>query len=116
VNPNLTFSLDTNLDSETDAVLAPFQIVNVKLTYFPGERLAHQWLAAAWGCFLQHEALELVTSPDRKTRVLDPHAERFWLDHMFHRGFPFDLTPESLLEALCTAVPREVALRLIANA
>ena len=111
VHPNLFFNLDTNLDSDTDAVIAPFQIVNVSLHFFPGERLAHQWLAAAWGCFLQHEALELVQSSGK--RVLNPHTERFWLDHMFHKGFPFDLTPETLLEALCTAVPREVALQLM---
>jgi hypothetical protein len=112
VCPNLFFNLDTNLDSDNDAVIAPFQIVNVALRFFPGERLVHQWIAAAWGCFLQHEALELVHSGGK--RVLNPHTERFWLDHMFHKGFPFDLTPETLLEALATAVPREVALQLIA--
>jgi hypothetical protein len=116
VYPNLTFGLDTNLDSETDAVIAPFPITNVRLTFFPGERLAHQWVAAAWGCFMQHEALELVTVGDTKTRVLCPHAKRPLLDHMFHRGFPFRLTPETLLAALETAIPSDEARALIAEA
>jgi hypothetical protein len=115
VYPNLTFGLSTNLDSETDAVIAPFPITNVRLTFFPGERLAHQWLAAAWGCFMQHEALELVTAGDAKARVLCPHAQRPWLDHMFHRGFPFRLTPESMLAALATAIPLDDARALVAQ-
>jgi hypothetical protein len=32
---------------------------------------------------------------------------------VFHAGFPFRLTPETLLTALATAVPREEALRLM---
>ncbi len=113
--PCLTFSLDTNLDSDTDETVSPFNIVNVRLTYFPGVALAQQWLAAAWGCFLQHEGLELVTVGDPKTRVLDPHLKRSRLD-IFHKGFPFQLTPESLLVALATAIPLEEAQELVSKA
>ncbi len=112
VCPNLFFNLDTNLDSDTDEVISPFNIVNVALRYFPGERLAHQWLAVAWGVFLQHEAMELVSSGGK--RVLDPHTKRAWLDQ-FHRGFPFELTPESLLIALEIIIPHADALQLMAT-
>lgn len=114
--PCLTFSIDANPSSDSDEIISPFNIVNVKLTFFPGVSLARQWIAAAWGCFLQHEAMELVTVGDLKTRVLDPHKHRRWLDHMFHKGFPYDLTPETLLIALATAVPLADAEALVANA
>ncbi len=113
--PCLTFDLDTNLDSETDAVIAPFPMINVRLTFFPGVALARQWLAAAWGCFLQHEALELVTVGDPRTRVLDPHGNRARLD-VFHTGFPFQLTPETLLAALAAAVTLPEAEKLMSAA
>ncbi len=109
--PMLTFSLESNPSSDTDEIISPFNIVNVRLTFFPGERLARQWLAAAWGVFMQHEGLELVTVDDFKTRVLDPHDSRARLD-VFHVGFPHELTPETLLEALASAVPRAEAVEL----
>lgn len=111
--PNLHFELDANPSSDADEVIAPFRITNVRLTYFPGVGAARAWLAAAWACFLQHEALELVTVGDLRTRVLDPHASRATLDYVFHIGLPFTLTPESLLAALATAVPRGDAEQLI---
>jgi hypothetical protein len=111
--PNLHFELDANPSSDADETIAPFRITNVRLTYFPGVRAARAWLAAAWGCFLQHEALELVTVGDLRTRVLDPHATRATLDYVFHTGLPFTLTPESLLAALATAIPRADAVALM---
>jgi hypothetical protein len=111
--PNLHFELDANPSSDSDETITPFRITNVRLTFFPGARVAQAWLAAAWGCFLQHEALELVTVGDFKTRCLDPHETRDRLDHVFHTGLPFTLTPESLLAALTTAIPREDAVRLL---
>lgn len=111
--PNLHFELDANPSSDSDEVIAPFRITNVRLSYFPGARLAQQWLAAAWACFLQHEALELVTVGDLKTRALDPHETRDRLDHVFHTGLPFTLTPETLLKALTTAIPHADAVRLM---
>jgi hypothetical protein len=111
--PNLHFELDANPSSDSDETIAPFRITNVRLTFFPGARAAQAWLAAAWGVFLQHEALELVTVGDFKTRCLDPHETRERLDHVFHTGLPFTLTPETLLAALTTAIPREDAVRLL---
>ena len=111
--PALHFELDANPSSDADETIAPFRITNVRLTYFPGVRAARAWLAAAWGCFLQHEALELVTVGDFRTRVLDPHATRQTLDYVFHTGLPFALTPESLLAALATAIPRADAEQLV---
>lgn len=111
--PNLYFKLDSNPSSDADEVITPFVITNVRLTFFPGIRAARAWLAAAWACFLQHEALELVTIGDLRTRVLDPHASRATLDYVFHTGLPFALTPESLLAALATAIPRADAEQLV---
>lgn len=111
--PNLYFKLDSNPSSDADEVISPFVITNVRLSFFPGVRAARAWLAAAWACFLQHEALELVTVGDLRTRVLDPHATRATLDYVFHTGLPFTLTPESLLAALMTAVPRDEALQIM---
>ncbi len=113
--PNLHFELDSNPSSDADETISPFRITNVRLTYFPGAELAQMWLAAAWACFLQHEALELVTVGDLKTRALDPHANRGRLDYVFHTGLPFKLTPESLLSALTTAIPREEAEALVSK-
>lgn len=110
--PVLTFNIDANPSSDNDEVISPFNIVNVRLTFFPGVTLARQWLAAAWGCFLQHEALELVTVGDFKTRVLDPHENRARLD-VFHVGFPFELTPVSLYAALAMAVTADEAAKLM---
>lgn len=114
--PNLHFELDANPSSDSDETISPFRITNVRLSFFPGATIARMWLAAAWGCFLQHEALELVTVGDTKTRALDPHANRGRLDHVFHTGLPFTLTPETLLAALATAIPEEEAKALIAAA
>lgn len=114
--PNLHFELDANPSSDSDETISPFRITNVRLSYFPGAKAARAWLAAAWGAFLQHEALELVTVGDFKTRVLDPHETRDRLDYVFHTGLPFTLTPESLLAALATAIPIEDARALVQEA
>lgn len=111
--PNLHFELDHNPSSDSDERISPFRITNVKLAFFPGAKLARMWLAAAWACFLQHEALELVTLGDLKTRVLDPHENRARLDYVFHTGLPFTLTPKALEDALATAIPRSEARQLM---
>ncbi len=113
--PNLHFELDHNPSSDSDEDITPFRITNVKLAFFPGETLARMWLAAAWACFLQHEALELVTVGDLRTRVLDPHENRERLDHVFHTGLPFTLTPEALEDAIATAIPRAEVRRLMSD-
>lgn len=114
--PNLHWELDANPSSNSDELIAPFRITNVRLTFFPGVSVARQWIAAAWACFLQHEALELVTVGDLQARCLDPHETRERLDHVFHTGLPFTLTPETLLSALATAIPRDDAMRLMERA
>lgn len=115
MEPDLAFELDTNPSSDADETISPFRITNVRLSFFPGAIAARAWLAAAWACFLQHEALELVTVDDLKTRVLDPHENRARLDYVFHTGLPFVLTPDSLLDALATAIPRSDAMELISG-
>lgn len=111
VEPNLHFELDANPSSDSDEIITPFRITNVRLSYFPGVRVARAWLAAAWACFLQHEALELVTVDG--IRVLDPHDTRARLDYVFHVGLPFVLTPDTLIAALATAIPIEEAKELV---
>jgi hypothetical protein len=113
--PNLHWELDANPSSDSDETIAPFRITNVRLTFFPGVRAARAWVAAAWSSFLQHEALELVTVGDLKTRVLDPHENRARLDYVFHTGLPFKLTPETLLAALALAIPIDDARALVAQ-
>lgn len=113
--PVLHFELDHNPSSNDDTTIAPFRITNVRLTYFPGVAIARAWLAAGWACFLAHEALELVTIGDHRTRALDPHETRDRLDYVFHTGLPPALTPETLLAALVTAIPLDDARALIAQ-
>jgi hypothetical protein len=111
--PMIHFEMDTNVCSCTERVISPFRIGNVKLSYFPGVAAARGWLAAAWGCFMQHEAVELVTVGDIATRVLDPHSGQPRMDHVFSVGFPAELTPDALFAALCKAIPRDDAIALM---
>lgn len=111
--PDLAFELDHNPSSDSDEDIRPFRITNVKLAFFPGEKLARMWLAAAWACFLQHEALELVTIGDMRTRALDPHENRARLDYVFHTGLPFTLTAAALEDAIATAIPRDEVRQLM---
>lgn len=113
LTPMIHFEMDTNVCSNTEREIAPFRIGNVLLTYFPGALAARAWLAAAWSCFLQHEAVELVTLGDIATRVLDPHASQANMEHVFLVGFPPQLTPDTLLAALCMAVPRAEAEQIV---
>src|SRR3954462_14346211 len=81
--PQLLFELESNLNSTDDTVMTPFPITNVTLGFFPGVAAARAWVAAAGACFCHHEALELVTVGDLRTRVLDPHEPGSRFDHMF---------------------------------
>jgi hypothetical protein len=114
-SPVIYFELDQNPSSNSDEIISPFIITNVMLTFFPGIEAARAWLAAAWACFLQHEALELVTIGDFMTRALDPHQSREALNHVFHTGLPSHLTPESLRAALLTAIPAHDVDALLAR-
>lgn len=111
--PVLSFVLESNQCSNDDSVISPFPITDVHLCFFPGVHAARAWVAAAWACFAHHEAMELVTVGDLRTRVLDPHDPGSRFDHMFNVAFPRRLTPESLLAALATAIPRDDAARLL---
>lgn len=111
--PVLSFELEANQCSNDDSVISPFHITDVQLHCFPGVVAARAWVAAAWACFAHHEAMELVTVGDLRTRVLDPHEPGTRFDHMFNVAFPRRLTLDSLLAALCTAVPRAEALAII---
>lgn len=103
-------------DTETDEPHPrnPLIISTVRLTYFPGVRLARQWLAAAWAGLLQHEALELVTCDGRI--VLNPHQEPY-TENPWNRGLrdglPVELTPETLRKALAVVMDPDWADVLI---
>ena len=80
---------------------SPFVISNVRLAYWPGERRAQEWFAAAWAGYVMHEALELVTVDGRA--VLDPHAEPYATNpanRCLRDGFPPVLTEASLERAM----------------
>lgn len=92
---------------------SPFVIACVRLTYFPGPELAHQWFAAAWSGYVQHETLELVTFGG--VAVLDPHADPYASipqNRGLRDGFPPVLTPETLTRALAVCMEYEHAVRL----
>lgn len=107
---NLRIALDQTRDSrDPEVVLSPFVISNVKLTFFPGVKIARAWLAAAFAGYVQHEALELVTVGDLTTRPLDPHEPPFTFDRGLRKGLPVELTPETLVESLAVVMGHEAA-------
>lgn len=110
----LGLALDKTRDSRDPShVIEPFTISYVKLTYFPGVRLARKWLAAAWAGYVQHEALELVTVGGLIDRPLDPHAEPFAYDRGLRQGLPVELTPATLFASLCAVMSEETARVLV---
>lgn len=112
--PVLRIELDETRDSrDPDRVMKRFIISNVTLTYFPGMRLARQWVAAAFSGYCQHEALELCTVGNLVDRPLDPHAEPFHYDRGLRDGLPVRLTPETLERALCVVMNPEHARALM---
>jgi hypothetical protein len=112
--PVLRLSLDFTYDSRDRAVDAwsPFTIAGVKLTYFPGVKLAREWLAAAFSGYCQHEALELVTVGGLTERPLDPHAEPFAYDRGLRDGLPPVLNRATLIQALAVVMPTDAAVAL----
>lgn len=100
----LYVGLDETTCTLTGKVMRDFTISCVRLTYFPGVRLAQAWFAAAWAGYLLHESLELVTlAGDRAAKVLDPHAEPYTtnpINRGLRVGFPVELTPQTLLATL----------------
>lgn len=59
-----------------DERIEVLDISTVEIDFWPGEKLARQWFAAAWAGYCMHEALELVEGPDGEP-PLDPHAEPY---------------------------------------
>lgn len=113
LTPMIHFDIDATICSNTDQLISPFRVGNVLLKFFPGVRAARAWIAAAWGCFMQHEGIELVTLADISKPVMDPHDNFSHMEHVFLAGFPSQLTPDTLLAALCMAVPRAEAERIV---
>lgn len=105
----LTLMVYNALDTATEEPHErnPLLISSVRLTYFPGVRLARQWMAAAWAGYLQHEALELVTVGRSAQWPLNPHEEPY-RDNPWNRGLrdglPRELTPATLRKALAVVM------------
>lgn len=118
--PQLYVGLDETTCTLTGEPRRDFAISTVALTYFPGERLARRWFAAAWAGYCQHEALELVTLVgDRAAKVLDPHAEPYATNPVnrgLRVGFPVELTPWTLLQTLCLVMDQDAAVELMNEA
>jgi hypothetical protein len=116
--PRLHVSLDANPCTLTGEIKHDFAISDVKLSYFPGARLAQAWIACAWAGFLMHEALELVTIGDHATQVLPPHAEPYPanpFNRPLREVLPVELTPETLRAALAVVMGESAAAEMIAK-
>jgi hypothetical protein len=119
VDPILFLSISNHRDTgeANSPAWDSFTISNVRLTFFPGARLARLWVAAAWSGYLQHEALELVTVDG--VPPLNPHEEPYetnpW-NRGLRDGLPPVLTRETMIDALAVVMNREHAVRLIAEA
>lgn len=113
--PLLLVSIGNHRDTrgKNDGQWSSFVIANVRLTFFPGVVLARQWVAAAWGGYIQHESLELVECDG--VNPLDPHQQPDdsipW-NRGLRDGFPPVLTPETLIKALAVVMPEADAERL----
>lgn len=108
--PSLCVRVDVAYDTtKPDREIRPLVVSCVGLTYFPGERLAQAWLAAAWAGYTMHEALELVTLADGTTRPIDPHGADVALDRCLRVGLPVELTPATLQQALGVVMTPEAA-------
>lgn len=112
--PILYVGLDWTRDTVDGHRRDRFAISSVRLCYFPGERLAQAWLAAAFAGYCQHEQLELITV--NGSRPIDPHHERdglFPFDRGLRDGLPQMLTPETLIKTLCLVMPEDEARRYV---
>jgi hypothetical protein len=113
--PSLCIRVDVAYDTtQLDREIRPLVVSCVGLPYFPGERLAREWLAAAWASYMCHEALELVQLPDG-ARIIDPHGN-VRHDRCLRVGLPTSLTPIALEQALGVIMSPESALAMIGAA
>lgn len=113
--PLLVWSIENHRDTRDtrDVKWEAFTLSNIRLTFWPGERLAIAWIAAAWAGYLQHEALELVTVDGENP--LDPHRQPYPLNPWnrgLRDGMPPELTPETLVRALAVVMPEDEARRM----
>lgn len=112
----LTVSIEQHRDTRgvNDTLWSEFPISNVRLTFFPGEKMARIWIAAAWAGYLQHEALELVSVGDENP--LDPHQQPYPLNPWnrgLRDGFPPVLDRDTLIASLAVVMDREHAIRMV---
>lgn len=113
--PYLHLSLDKTYDSTAPdrEMRSPFRISSVRLTFWPGVKLARMWLAAGFAGYCLHEAQEMVTVTDLETRPLDPHEAPYTYDRGLRDGLPAVLTPETMIEALAVVMSHEAATALV---
>lgn len=115
-SPVLVISISGHQDTrgKNNGAWGSFTISNVRLSYFPGTRLAQIWIAAAWAGYIQHEALEMVEVDG--VNPLDPHQEPYetnpW-NRGLRDGFPPVLTPDTLITALSVVMDRGAAEGLV---
>jgi hypothetical protein len=111
--PVLYVGLDATACTSDGHTMSEFAISNVALTYWPGEKLARQWFAAAFAGYCTHEALELVTLDGRA--VLDPHQQPYATcpqNRGLRDGFPVQLTPNTLAKTLALVMPWQDAAEM----
>lgn len=117
VVPHLYVGLDVTTDtSDPTKTFRDFAISTVELLVWPGEQIARAWFAAAWVGYLQHEALELVTVGDLKTKCLDPHAEPYTTNPAnrgLRVGFPVHLTWDALVDTLALVMGHDEAVKMV---
>lgn len=98
--------------------IAPLDISSVDVSFWPGEKLARCWFAAAWAGYCMHEALELVSGPDGQP-PLDPHAEPY-PTNPFNRclrdAFPPYLDTHAMFKTLRLIMPAATAIAMLAEA
>lgn len=111
--PELYVGLDETTCTLTGETKRDFAISTVKLTYWPGEKLAQQWFAAAFASYCTHEALEMVAfAGDWSRKVLDPHAEPYKTNpynRCLRDAFPTELTPCSTRTTLGLVMSEDAA-------
>lgn len=105
--PSLALSVSKAKDTGDGRVIEQLMVSTVKLTFWPGKRIAQAWLAAAWAGYQQHEALELVTLTTGGN-PLDPHAD-IAHDRGLRDGLPVELTPETMRRAFLAVMSAEAA-------
>lgn len=108
--PYVHVALDRAFCTVDGKEMKDFAISSVYLTFFPGERLARMWLAAAWAGYLQHEALEMTSW--HGSRPLDPHSQPYPTNPFnggLRDGFPPQLTPRTMYKTLCVVMDPEFA-------